>query len=344
MFIKKDAKLVVDLIKTYLPEDLANNKDIIIAGGFALNAFIVNEMMQSLSDSLASSLISKNMFQNPLVPFSDVDLWITNDSSDSGIDILFSKELKDKISYNNSLLSISYKNILLSNRESISIDRASDWANTFMFSSSKRKVKLKPIQCIVRKQDSVESLLSSFDLGICSVAIYNGEFIIHPSFMDSMNKKQLTINNQGLMRKSLASKVFQALRHFKYYEKTGFEFSRELYQRTLEVMSDSNTYWQECKKLGAISQWGGVTAGVKVKITTSDNYEQEVVTKESTNSMIKRLATHFAEMQKMSHWDISHALFIGDSDLFPVKSIIEKKLVDSDKKSELDKAFDDIVF
>jgi hypothetical protein len=204
-----------------------------------------------------------------------------------------------------------------------------------MFSTSKSKVKLKPIQCIVKKQDSVESLLSSFDLGVCSVAIHNGEFIIHPSFMESMNKKQLTINNEGLMRKSLASKVYQALRHFKYYEKTNFEFSKELYQRTLEVMSDSNTYWQECKKLGLVSQWGATTAGVKVKITTSDNYEQEVVTKESTNSMIKRLATHFADMQKMSHWDVSHALFVGDSDLFPVKSIIERKLAEQNKQESI---------
>ena len=335
MFIKKDAKLVVDLMNLYLPVDLANNKDIIIAGGFALNAFVINEMIENLSNNLASSLVLKNLFQNPVVPFSDIDLWITNDCSDSKIEILFSKELRDKNAYSNSLLSISYKNISLPNGESISIDRTSDWANTFMFSSSKRNVKLKPIQCIVKKQDSVESLLSSFDLGVCSVAIHNGEFIVHPSLIESMSKRQLIINNEGLMRKSLASKVYQALRHFKYYEKTNFEFSKELYQRTLEVMSDSNTYWQECKKLGAISQWGGVTAGVKVKITTSDNYEQEVVTKESTNSMIKRLATHFADMQKMSHWDVSHALFVGDSDLFPVKSIIEKKLVEQNKQEAI---------
>jgi len=326
MFIKKDAKLVVDLIKTYLPEDLANNKDVIIAGGFALNAFVVNEILESLNDRAAGSLVVKNLFQNPVVPFSDVDLWITNDCNDSGLQNLFLR--KDKF---------TAEPVSFSSGETIRLDRASDWANTFILSDykQKRKVKLKPIQCIVRKQDSVESLLSSFDLGVCSVAIHNGEFIVHQSFMDSMNKKQLTINNEGLMRKSLASKVFQALRHFKYYEKTNFEFSKELYQRTLEVMSDSNTYWQECKKLGLVSQWGGTTAGVKVKITTSDNYEQEVVTKESTNSMIKRLATHFADMQKMSHWDVSHALFVGDSDLFPVKSIIERKLAEQNKQEAI---------
>jgi hypothetical protein len=336
MFIKKDAKLIVDLVKLYLPKELAENEELIIAGGFALNAYMISEALVGLKDNPSLSLIKSNLITNAVVPFSDVDLWVTKDCQDSALLSLFEPQ-KGKVGGDT---------IFVGDGESLSLQRSSDWANTYSWSSKKlnKSVKPKQIQCIVKKQDSVESLLSSFDLGICSIAIHKGEFIIHPSFLESLNSKQLTINNASLMRKSLPSKVYQALRHFKYLEKTKFEFSKELYQKTLEVMSDSNTYWTECKKLGAISQWGGVTAGVKVKITTSDNYEQEVVTKESTNSMIKRLATHFAEMQKMSHWDISHALFIGDSDLFPVKSIIEKRLVDSNKESVLDKAFDDLIF
>jgi hypothetical protein len=338
MFIKKDAKLIVDLVKLYLPKKLAENEDLIIAGGFALNAYMVSEALLGLRGSPSFHLIAQNLLFNPVVPFSDVDLWIKKDCQDEMLLTLFRAQ-KDG--------DIKRDTTFVGDGESLFLQRSSDWANTYSFSGKGSKVKLKHIQCIVKKQDSVESLLSSFDLGICSVAIHKGEFIIHPSFMESLNSKQLTINNASLMRKSLPSKVYQALRHFKYFEKTKFEFSKELYQKTLEVMSDSNTYWQECKKLGVISQWGGTTAGVKVKITTSDNYEQEVVTKESTNSMIKRLAVYFAEMQKMSHWDVSHALFVGDSDLFPVKSIIEKKLAEANKNSRSDNApdiLDELIF
>ncbi len=321
MFIKKDAKLIIDLMNLYLPKSLAENNDLIIAGGFALNAFMVNEVLLNMNGNPSSQLLKSNLINNPIIPFSDIDLWIKKDYDKELLLNLFSP--KDKLT-----IPDSQKNIIFDNKEGLYLQRSSDWANTFNFSNkeSNKNVKLKSIQCIVKKQDSVESLLSSFDLGICSVAIHNGEFIVHQSFFDSLKSNQLTINNPGFMKKTLPSRVFQALRHFKYNKKTGFEFSKDLYQKTLNTMSDANTYWLECKKAGAISQWGSVTSGVKVKITTNDNYEQEIVTKESTSSMIKTLASHFDDMRKMSHWDISHALFIGDSDIFRVKNIIEKSL------------------
>ena len=336
MFLKKDASLIIDLINLYLPKSLAENENIIIAGGFALNAFMVNEVLLGLQNNPSASLLTPGLINNPIIPFSDADLWIKNDCNNEVLLKLFSPK--------NNLNSESQKNIMFDNKEGLYLQRSSDWANTFNLTSdsnSKKNIKLKPIQCIVKRQDSVESLLSSFDLGICSVAIHKGEFIIHQSFYDSLNSKQLTINNSGLMRKTLPSRIFQALRHFKYNKKTGFEFSKDLYQKTLDTMSDANTYWIECKKAGAISQWGGVNPGVKIKITTNNNYDQEVITKESTISMIKRLADHFAEIQKMSHWDISHALFIGDSDLFPVKNILEKRL---SKSSAIDNAFESFMF
>ena len=45
MFIKQDANLIVDVIKDFLPQEIAQDPDIIIAGGFALNAFLVNQIL-----------------------------------------------------------------------------------------------------------------------------------------------------------------------------------------------------------------------------------------------------------------------------------------------------------
>jgi hypothetical protein len=243
----------------------------------------------------------------------------------------------------------------------LSVSRTSDWANTFIVSRSlfSKKVKARPVQCIIRPQESPEDLIKSFDLGISSVAIYRGEFIVHENFFKSLEKKELITNGASAYKnKSLASRVFQALRHFKYYNKLNFDFSKELYQDVLNVMSDANQLWIEAQKAEIIDKHGsygrlanqpnylrGLASSRsshvsgKVKITTSQNYEQEVDIKESLTGMIRSLAEKFPELQKMKHWDLSHALFLQDSPIIPVKSILEKEFKKNDLSRDIDNAF-----
>lgn len=348
MFIKKDAKLIVDLCKSYLPNALVENEHVIIAGGFALNAFAVSEAISSIKESPLREVVLNSLSANPVIPFSDVDLWLTNECSDQILQPLFSKM--------NISGMIKEDQFPFGGGDTLHLQRTSDWANTFTFSSPKRK-KTKTIQCIVKRQTSPEDLLSSFDLGVCSIGIYRGEFIIHPSFFESMEKKELTLNaNSSYKYKSLSSRVFQALRHFKYHNKMKFDFSKELYADILGVMNDANQFWIEAQKSEIINSYGGLGrmatpisgsgpvngrshVGGKVKITTSTNYEQEVEVKESLTSMIRGLATHFSELQKMKHWDISHALFLQDSPVIPVKSILEKEFKKNDPSGAIDNTF-----
>jgi hypothetical protein len=172
-----------------------------------------------------------------------------------------------------------------------------------------------------------------------------------------MEKKELVLNARSSYKyKSLSSRVFQALRHFKYNKKMNFDFSKELYSDILGVMNDANQFWIEAQKSEMITSYGSlgkmatpisgsgpfngrVHVGGKVKITTSSNYEQEVEVKESLTSMIRGLACHFSDLQKMKHWDISHALFLQDSPIIPVKSILEKEFKKNEPSSSIDKYF-----
>lgn len=330
MFIKKDASLIVDLISNQLPKGLAEDPDIIIAGGFALNAFLASEALSGVSEEFAE-MLKRGFLGNPIMKYSDIDLWILKDSS-SDFAPLFqhvangsNPKAKGRHPFD--------EGVDISGQK-ISCERWSDWANTYQIIHKVNQVgKAVPIQCIVKPQSSPEELISGFDLGICSVAIHRGEFIVHKSLLASVKAKELQYNNRNSFgNKSLGSRIFQAIRFFKYHTKANFPFSKELYDDVLATMSDANTFWIEAKKSGAITQYGSVTTpGVKVKITTTKDYEQEVIAKETLVGMIRRLSELFAEMQKMSHWDVTHALFFQDSDMFSVKRIIENNLSDSEE-------------
>lgn len=344
MFIKKDAKLIVDLLKNNLPREIVEDPDIIIAGGFALNAFMANEAVQSVSNRGMAEILLGSLSLNPIAPYSDIDLWIMKDSK-SGLSPMFQKMNTDT-------------EVTFGDGTKFCVSRNSDWANTFTIINSgsvfPKKAKLKPVQCIIKPQESPEELIKSFDLGISSVAIYRGEFIVHENFFKSLENKELITNSGSAYKhKSLASRVFQAIRHFKYHSKLNFDFSKELYQDVLNVMSDANQLWIEAQKAEIIDKYGsyGRLASQpnymrgpvnsrshisgKVKITTSQNYEQEVDVKETLTGMIKTLADKFPEMQKMKHWDISHALFLQDSPIIPVKSILEKSLANQHAKKNV---------
>lgn len=330
MFIKKDASLVVDLIANQLPKDLAEDPDIIIAGGFALNAFLASEAMNGVPEEFAS-VLKRGFLSSPVMQYSDIDLWILKDSS-SPLAPLFqhvSNGSNPKAKSRHPL----EDGVEISGQK-MSCGRWSDWANTYTIYHKKSQIgKAFPIQCIVKPQTSAEDLISGFDLGICSVAIHRGEFIVHQSLIDSLKAKEIQYNNaKSFNYKSLGSRVFQAIRFFKYRTKTSFQFSKEVYDDVLAAMSDANSFWIEAKKSGAITAYGSVASpGAKVKIVTTKDYEQEVVTKDTLISMIRRLSELFVEMQKMSHWNVTHALFFQDSDLFSVKDIIEKNKLEAEK-------------
>ncbi len=361
MFIKKDAKKVIDMMANSLPQELVDDPDIIIAGGFALNLYMVNELLEAAESSSAQGVMKKHFENFPLIKFSDVDLWILKDSQsihaplfkaisdaeaikkvqDAGgvtpnnratrahnaLDHLMRRAqfstnpfqfgpIKPTIAQN--------ENIVRSGKgRSFFGTKSSVWANTYEFAGGVvNGFERKSVQCVVKEQDSVESLLSEFDLSLSSVAIHRGEFIIHKSLVESLDKKEILYNKRTwFTRRSFASRLFLCLRYMKYVDKIGFDLSSDLYKDVLSTISDASSFWNEAKKLGMGND-------LKIKVTTNSNYEQEIVTRESIYAMAKKLAAEFPKLAKMKHYDVSHVFFIADSEIFKIKDILEPRVVE----------------
>ena len=303
MFTKKDAPLVIDILKSIMPEELVNDPDIIVAGGAALNLYMIQLSLESISP-VHRAIPIRTFLRTPMVKFSDVDLWITKESNSN-----YAKLFENVQSTKENIIGKEYK---LGNSK-LKVLNYSDWATTYYYSIRKNDEVVNhntPIQCIVRHQNSAEELISSFDLGICSVAIYRGEFIVHETLLKSLNDNELCFNNSSDRGKSFASKAYNTLRCFKYYEKTGFDFSKDVYSDVLSVMYDASLFWNEFETTGRSK------IGQPIKITTNSNYEQEIISKENVVGMVQSLAAKFVKLQKMKHWDMSNALFMPKSKLF----------------------------
>lgn len=340
MFIKKDASLIVEILRKYLPDQIVDDPDIIVAGGSVLNFYMINEVLSGLDEN-NRAITKKHFEQTPLIKFSDVDLWLLKDSKSNNAP-LFEHQPADESDSNKRKLRFQHRPYIFAEKEDLSVkehksfmqEKGSDWANTYAYLVGKghHGIPIKPVQCIVKYQDSPEALLSTFDLGLSSVAIHRGEFIIHKSLMASQQAKEISYNKRpNFKRRSYGSRVFMSLRYFKYLDKTGFGMSDEVYKDVLGTMSDASEYYIACQEQAKTKSASGSTA--TVKITTSDNYEQEITVKASINDMTKRLAQEFITMTKMRQWDITHALFIKDCNIFNIKHILDERLKEVEKKA-----------
>lgn len=305
MFTKKDASLVIDILKSIMPKTLIEDPDIIIAGGAALNLYMIQTMLESMNPAHIAIPI-KSFIKTPVVKFSDIDLWITKGSASKNLKLFDLGEGEPA-------------SRCIESGERLTLIKSSGWANTYTFQAEKGSL-MYPIQCIVKEQESTEDLLSTFDLGICSVAIYRGEFIVHESFFKTLDEKELHFNKSDGRGRSFSSRVYNTLRIIKYFDKTGFDFSKEVYDDVLSVIYDASSFYDEFEKTAKSK------IGATVKITTNNNYEQEIISKESVVGMVRSLADQFHKLQRMKHWDISNALFMPKSKLFNPNGIIKSHM------------------
>jgi hypothetical protein len=328
MFIRKSAENIKYILDYYLPKELVENPNIIIAGGFALNAYMSSQILSSLSGP-EKSLIEESLLQKPIIHFTDIDLWKKANSQSLNIqkneDINFVCELS------------GFR---------LSCQKTSYWAVSYNSSKVGGCLQSK-IQFIRKEVSSEEELISGFDLGLSSIAISNGEFIIHKSFFDSLESKQISFNKKPKIY-SLGNRIFQSLRYFKYNRKLGFDFSPEVHKYIFDTILDCNILWEEGLASNKISAHGNIKKNdallkaqalidglsnwplhktsceekfVKIKITSCSNYEQEVITKETLIHMIRQLDQDMKALCKMKNFDKSRILFLVGSKVFDIKNL-----------------------
>lgn len=314
--IEYNVNLPNSFLQTILPEDIWRLNPI-VAGGSAVSLWFISEMIKGLPDGMSDSFISNLNKKNKIIPYSDIDIWFQKNSEEKFLELI-AEDPPDKIIAGFSLMKKSY------------------WANTY-HNYGKSSC---PIQFIKKPQDSVESLISSFDISLSSVAIYNNKFYVLDNVLESFKKKEIILNNPDqIQKRTFGSRVFQGLRHFKYAKRFNMSFDKALHQRMIHLFADSVAFLQAFEKNNNDHK-------IPVKIISSNSdYEQTIITKESLVGMTKQFCTFFDEFKKMQHFSETDILFIPDSRYIPVGRHIDAMKVDnlSKKTSHLDDLFNSLI-
>lgn len=339
MIVKKDASLVIDLIQKVVPKQLLEKDGLVIAGGAPLHWYVLSEMLSEQVDGIRDILKVNESIMQKIMAYNDIDFWALKNSEAEKM-ILFSntepKDYKNPKGFLKDVLTISNgikKDVISVDGISFYHQKSSFWANTFVATSFSSK----PQQFVKNSPDSIESLLDSFDLGICSCALYKGEFYLHHTFLESLEKKEILINNKDAFKNKLfANRVFHAIRFFKYYKKTSFPFSKELNDHVISTLLDADKYkeamleFNKSKNNSILKQNATLNslfsiASVKLEgqekeqdkdfvlISTSNGYEQRVGTKHTIFRMCEQLECSLEVMSKMKNFDKTSILFFDDN-------------------------------
>jgi hypothetical protein len=345
MFLKKDASLVIDLIKVVVPDSLLKNEDIIIAGGAVLHWYFISEMLKNSEPYMVEYIVANSKSLKYIFPYSDIDFWCLKGSEMSKSNIFsegkdphckeylnFLDSTKDRVDYS----SIIKKENGVSNFSQI---KSSPWANTFLFQSRKNcgnniEYSNNNLQFIKKPQDSVEELLNSFDLSIVCCAFHKNEFYINESVLESIKSEQLSYNNRNLFqRKNLGERVFQVIRFFKYFRKTGFSFSEDLMKDVIDTMHDIDDFLVLVKEKKENKENKEDEPEKNfVVLKSSSNYEQVVSSKSTIISMCHSLRSSLSVLKNMKTFEKSNLLFFPKTSIFYDNDLIKELLID--KESE----------
>ena len=229
-----------------------------------------------------------------LSKFGDVDFWfedgheIYNGTHDSQFLI---KELDE------SGLNISSNKLGLT-----SIQKTSKWANTFGVKNNFAGVG--SYQFIKSKPKNPQELLQSFDFINSMVGWKDGVLYFDDRIDSAFENLQLQVNNDKAYKKSIASRVFNALRAFKYSTRFSLDFDDVLCEHIFKVYSD----------IGDIDY---DAYGDKV-IELENLYGKTVSSVKTLRDMVSSLNFKFKDFAKMDTFKPEYALFlVGRSDIIP---------------------------
>ena len=211
------------LIENIFAKDFLSTSPV-IAGGFALS--IRMAIMHHDSDYKWNNF-KKNFKKGRgggwyyIPPFGDIDVWFLENNSifscDNKLNFLISYDSKDPTHS-------------LNGRE-VRLIGESKWGNSF---STKPFCCINPLvkpacnlQVINTKYESVEQLLSSFDLENCKYAWHNGYLYFSNNAEQLFNSFTLS-KSADRAYSSFQEKLFHGLRYFKYSSRYNLDFDKDL--------------------------------------------------------------------------------------------------------------------
>lgn len=215
MRIVKD-KLLNDVVKFLLPKYILEQKPI-IAGGSIL--------------SLYRHIILNKKHKDLPVEFGDVDCWFLKENPihDSfEFDFLFENiecTPENREIFKRKVQQYGYTQTLF---------KSSRWANTFCFEpdfdyvSYFEQYRTIEYQIVKTKPESIEQLLSSFDINIVSIAWHNDNVYISERADKALAEDgEIEIRNEIISGGSVLQKIYSVNRAFKHSSRAGKGFSKQ---------------------------------------------------------------------------------------------------------------------
>ena len=273
----------------------------IIAGGFPLAAlsavrFFDTEQKFSVFKKLA---FNSGKGKVPAVyDYGDIDFWFEANNpmltSEDSKDKYFRRLLSEKIEgHNLPDLFMDSKIFGIS-----SLKKSSNIANAYR--SSNNRI----IQLIKKTQQDPEQLIRGFDLDICKVAWMNGITYIDESALYAFENLEIKANNiSSYYEENLQTKLFNALRAFKYAHRYKFDFDEELTKAIFQL-------YMEVKDLDFANikqyQQSSYTAyGVTVQIDDEDE--------NSFSNMVNAIVHYQPMFFDMKHFKEEYLLYFIDA-------------------------------
>jgi hypothetical protein len=177
-------------------------------------------------------------------------------------------------------------------------EKRTKWANTFRYEAA--NIGNGTLQVVQTKISSVKELLDSFDYINCSVAWYRGKLYYDDRIDQAFSEFELQLNNDAayIGDSSIASRVFNALRAFKYTKRYLLDFDPNLTEHIFKLYFDTKDLDYSAYKNKVI----------KVK----NNYGQQISSVKTLESMVGLFHRHFEEFMKMKHFKREYALYLVD--------------------------------
>jgi hypothetical protein len=342
MIVKEKNERLNYLVNNFLlPNEALRGLDPIVAGGSITFYFLLEK---ACKEPFHWNLLLKNLKKSDprsagrgLISgsYSDIDIWFDMNNevhypSDNKYRGLVSDYEKNQASAASSVFGYGSDKLYNSDEgaaphyKELSLGRcvkSTRWANTFeppfrrvvVASDDETKMSEVPHQFIKKPVESVESLLSSFDFTNCKVAWRDNHIYYDSDIMQHFNQGVLSLNNGEVYANgTLPSRVFNALRAFKYGKRYGLDFNADLMNNIFKVFFD-------CKGIDF--------AAYEEKIEyINSTYGVSLSTVNTFKSMVSTLEGKFEAFLKMRYFKPEYAVYLIDNEaaLSGLKKYIEE--------------------
>ena len=300
------------LVGFILPSENILSLDPIIAGGSMLSVYRAVKLHDTPSKwAEFKRCLERSPGKAKLDKFNDIDIWFDAKNSIHNVEHEYNWLITAFEEKTNKTLSASLNAYIkpllgsfLSNRIAtvknsmgiISINKSTNWANSF---SCKAKL-AKEIQFIKKSPTSVTNLLSSFDFINCSVAYYDGKLYCDDRIDNAFDLFELQLNNAEVYQKdSIALRVFNAIRAFKYSNRYNLDFSLELTEYIFKVFYDAKDIDY---------------AAYKDKVVELETLYGKTLSSVSTlKGMVDTFQSSFDSFSKMKSFKKEYAIYLIDN-------------------------------